>query len=117
MDDLIVRLSRKRFFRTQWFEPAGEIDVPVPADMAEWDGVESENVNPDGPAAVARIAALEAENASLKAQLATIEAETLERAAKVADDWPDNAISKQAVWRIATAIRNLKNKDTDHDQA
>lgn len=55
---LLNRLRRKTFFRTEWLEPHGEIDVPVPADMAEWDGVQQVLVNPDGPEAADTIKAL-----------------------------------------------------------
>lgn len=57
--NLLERLRRETHSRTEWVEPHGEIDIPVFDDMAGEDGVRSTLVNPDGPEAATRIAALE----------------------------------------------------------
>ena len=70
---LIERLRRREYYRTEWHEPQGEIDVPVPADMAEWDDVESRPLNPDGPEAADTIEAQASQIASLTAALRAYE--------------------------------------------
>jgi hypothetical protein len=32
-----------------------------------------------------------------------------ERCARIVEDWPDNGISKQALWRVAAVIRSQNN--------
>jgi hypothetical protein len=55
MTSLVERLRRVKYFRTEWLEPHGEVDMPVFPDMASDDGVFTSPVNPDGPDAAAVI--------------------------------------------------------------
>lgn len=65
--------------------------------------------------AAERIEELEAALAKAEAKLATIEAETLERVAVFIREYgPSDDIGNNDA---ASAIRNLKNKDTGHDRA
>lgn len=43
-----------------------------------------------------------------EARMAAVEAER-ERCARIVEDWPDNGISKQALWRLAAKIRSQFN--------
>ena len=55
---IVERLRRVKHLRTQWVEPHGEVDLPVDADMADWEGVFAVPRNPDGPEAADTIECL-----------------------------------------------------------